>query len=100
MTDTGTVTITITPVDDNDQVVATNTGLTVNEGDTGTVITQAMLETTDADNTPVLLYTSDAADALTVVVVVCLGRSDTNAKVALADGLLRVVVGDMSSPSS
>ena len=35
VTDTGTVTITITPVNDNEQVVSTNTGLTVNEGDTG-----------------------------------------------------------------
>ena len=62
MTDTGTVTITITPVNDNEQVVSTNTGLTVNEGDTGTVITQAMLETTDADNTPVqLVYTVTTA---------------------------------------
>ena len=62
VTDTGTVTITITPVNDNEQVVSTNTGLTVNEGDTGTVITQAMLETTDADNTPVqLVYTVTTA---------------------------------------
>ncbi len=42
----------------DEQFVATNSGLTVgdlNEGDTAVVITQAMLETTDIDNTPAQL---------------------------------------------
>ena len=52
--------ITVTPVND-EQVVTTNTGTTVAEASTGTVITTAMLETTDADNTPVqLVYTLSA----------------------------------------
>ena len=43
-------TITVTPVND-EEVLATNTGTTVNEASTGNVITTAMLETTDVDNT-------------------------------------------------
>ena len=42
-------------------MLATNTGTTVAEGSTGTVITTAMLHTTDVDNTDVqLVYTIDA----------------------------------------
>ena len=46
----GTVNVDITAVND-EEVLATNTGSTVAEGSTGTVITTAMLETTDVDNT-------------------------------------------------
>ncbi len=47
----------VTPVND-EQVVAVNTGATVSEGSTGNVISTAMLQTTDADNTPgQLVYT-------------------------------------------
>ena len=42
--------ITVTSVND-EQVLVTNTGATVVEGSTGNVITTAMLETTDVDNT-------------------------------------------------
>ena len=42
----GTFNITVTPVND-EEVLATNTGTTVNEASTGNVITTAMLETTD-----------------------------------------------------
>ncbi len=47
----------VTPVND-EQVVAVNTGATVSEGSTGNVISTAMLQTTDADDTPAqLTYT-------------------------------------------
>ena len=56
----GTVNVDITAVND-EEVLATNTGTTVAEGSTGTVITTAMLETTDVDNTDAqLVYTVDA----------------------------------------
>ena len=51
------VTLNVTPVND-EQVLATNTGVTVAENSTGTVITSAMLATTDVDNTAAqLIYT-------------------------------------------
>lgn len=41
-----------------EEVIATNTGMIVNEGDNGTVVTPAVLETTDVDNTTSqLVYT-------------------------------------------
>jgi hypothetical protein len=53
-------TVTVTAVND-EQVLATNTGTTVAEASTGTVITAAMLATTDVDNTPAqLVYTLSA----------------------------------------
>ncbi|MCB9931904.1 MAG: tandem-95 repeat protein [Planctomycetes bacterium] len=56
-----TFNITVTPVNDA-PTVTTNAGLTVDEGDTGTTITTAMLETTDPDNTPgQLTYTLTTA---------------------------------------
>ena len=56
----GTVNVDITAVND-EEVLATNTGSTVAEGSAGTVITTAMLETTDVDNTDAqLVYTVDA----------------------------------------
>ena len=59
--DFGTVNVDITAVND-EEVLATNTGTTVAEGSTGTVITTAMLETTDVDNTAAqLVYTVDSA---------------------------------------
>ncbi len=48
--DTDSLNIDITPLNDAPSVT-TNTGLTVDEGDTGSVVTQAMLEATDPDNT-------------------------------------------------
>ena len=57
----GTFNITVTPVND-EEVLATNTGTTVNEASTGNVLTTAMLETTDVDNTAAqLTYTVTAA---------------------------------------
>ena len=57
----GTFNITVTPVND-EEVLATNTGTTVNEASTGNVITTAMLETTDVDNSAAqLTYTVTAA---------------------------------------
>ena len=53
----GTFNVTVTPVND-EQVLAVNTGTTVNEGSTGNVITTVMLQTTDVDNTAgQLVYT-------------------------------------------
>ena len=53
----GTFNITVNPVND-EEVLATNTGTTVNEASTGNVLTTAMLETTDVDNTAAqLTYT-------------------------------------------
>ncbi len=46
---TGTFSITVTPQND-EQVLAVNTGTTVLENSTGTTITSAMLDTTDVDN--------------------------------------------------
>ncbi|MDJ0829095.1 MAG: cadherin-like domain-containing protein [Desulfobacterales bacterium] len=64
VSDTGTVTITITPVNDNEQVLAVNTGTTVAEGSTGNPITATMLQTTDVDNTAdQLIYTVTTAPA-------------------------------------
>ncbi|MFK7893107.1 MAG: DUF4347 domain-containing protein, partial [Granulosicoccus sp.] len=51
--------VPLTPV--NEQVITTNAGHTVAEGSLGTVITSAMLETTDVDNTATeLVYTVTA----------------------------------------
>ena len=47
-----------------DQVLAVNTGMTVDEGSTGNTITAAMLATTDVDNTPAqLVYTLSGVPA-------------------------------------
>ena len=57
----GTFSITVTPVND-EEVLATNAGTTVNEASSGNVITTAMLQTTDVDNTAAqLTYTVTAA---------------------------------------
>ena len=51
----------ITPVND-EQVLATNSGTTVTEGSAGNVVTNAMLATSDVDNTTAqLIYTVDTA---------------------------------------
>ena len=56
-TSSGEFNFVVTAVND-EQVVSVNTGTTVSEGSTGNVISTAMLQTTDADNTPVqLVYT-------------------------------------------
>ena len=57
----GTFNFTVTPVND-EEVLATNTGTTVNEASSGNVLTTAMLETTDVDNTAAqLTYTVTTA---------------------------------------
>ena len=57
----GTVNVDITAVND-EQVLTTNTGATVAEGSTGNVVTAAMLDTNDVDNTDAqLVYTVDVA---------------------------------------
>jgi protocadherin Fat 4 len=61
--DFGTVNVDIAAVND-EEVLATNTGMTVNEGSTTNVVTTAMLETTDVDNTAgQLIYTVGALPA-------------------------------------
>ena len=58
---TSAQTASVTNVND-EETLTTNTGLTVNEGDNGTVISQSMLETTDVDNTSAqLTYTLTTA---------------------------------------
>ncbi len=58
---TETASITVTAVND-EQTVSTNTGITVAENSTGSVITNAMLLTTDVDNTAgQLTYTLTSA---------------------------------------
>ena len=58
---TGTFNFTVTPVND-EEVLATNTGTTVNEGSTSNVLTSGMLQTTDVDNTAAqLIYTVTSA---------------------------------------
>ncbi|MFY9253200.1 MAG: cadherin domain-containing protein, partial [Fuerstiella sp.] len=49
--DVDTVQISISNVND-EEVLSTNLGTTVNEGDLGSVVTRLLLETTDVDNTP------------------------------------------------
>ena len=61
LTATGSTTVTIVAAND-EQVVATNTGVTVAENSTGNVITNAMLLTTDVDNTAAeLVYSITSA---------------------------------------
>ena len=58
---TGTFTITVTPQND-EQIVAVNTGATVVDGSTGTTVTALMLDTTDADHTATqVIYTLTTA---------------------------------------
>ena len=58
---TGTFTITVTPQND-EQMVVVNTGATVVDGSTGTMVTALMLDTTDADNTATqVIYTLTTA---------------------------------------
>jgi hypothetical protein len=53
----------VTPVND-EQLIASNTGVTVAEGSSGTLITSAMLAASDVDNSPAqLLYTLSSAPA-------------------------------------
>ena len=57
LTDDDTINITVTPVNDS-PAVATNTGMTINEGSTGNVITTAMLNEGDVDDDGAdLIYT-------------------------------------------
>ncbi len=64
----GTFSITITPVND-EQVLATNAGLTLNEGASDT-ITAARLETTDVDDLPgELIYTGESGPSYGALLV-------------------------------
>ncbi len=57
---TGTIALTVSAQND-EQIVAVNTGTTVVEGSTGTVIDNTLLDTTDVDNSAVqLVYTVTA----------------------------------------
>ena len=61
--DNDTVAITVNPVND-EQVLATNTGVTVAENSIGTVVTSVVLATTDIDNSAAqLVYTITSAPA-------------------------------------
>lgn len=58
--DVDTIQIDVTNVN-NEEVLSINTGLTVNEGDPGTVVSRSMLETTDVDNSAAeIIYTLTA----------------------------------------
>ena len=86
----GTFNITVTPVND-EEVLATNTGTTVNEASTGNVITTAMLETTDVDNTAAqLVYTVTAATGNGTLRLsgTALGVSDTFTQADIDGGLV------------
>ena len=86
----GTFNITVTPVND-EEVLATNTGTTVNEASSGNVITTAMLETTDVDNTPAqLTYTVTTATANGTLRLsgTALGVSDTFTQADINAGLV------------
>ena len=86
----GTFNITVTPVND-EEVLATNTGTTVNEASTGNVITTAMLETTDVDNTAAqLIYTVTAATGNGTLRLsgTALGVSDTFTQADIDAGLV------------
>ncbi len=75
----GVNTITSNP-GNNEQILSINTGATVEEGSNGNVITTAMLQTTDADNTPdQLVYTLTAVPVHGVLTLngTALGVSDT-----------------------
>ncbi|BBO69402.1 hypothetical protein DSCA_33320 [Desulfosarcina alkanivorans] len=59
---TGTFSISVTAVNDNEEILAVNTGITVDEGSADNTVTAAMLATTDADNTAAeLVYTLTTA---------------------------------------
>jgi VCBS repeat-containing protein len=61
LTATGSTAVTIIAAND-EQILATNTGVTVSENSTGTVLTNTMLLTTDPDNTAAqLVYTITSA---------------------------------------
>ena len=75
----GTFNITVTPVND-EQVLATNTGTTVDEGSSGNLLTSGMLQTTDVDNTSgqlVYTVTSTTANGTLRLSGMALGVSDT-----------------------
>ena len=86
----GTFDYTVTPVND-EQVLVTNTGATVVEGSTGNVITTAMLETTDVDNTDgELIYTITTTPGNGILYNngVALGVSDTFSQSDIDAGLI------------
>ena len=86
----GTFHYTVTPVND-EQVLVTNTGATVVEGSTGNVITTAMLETTDVDNTDgELIYTITTTPGNGILYNngVALGVSDTFSQSDIDAGLI------------
>ncbi len=86
----GTVNVDITAVND-EQVLATNTGATVAEGSTGNVVTAAMLDTNDVDNTDAqLVYTVDVAPVNGTLYrnAVALSATDTFTQADLVAGLI------------
>ena len=90
LSDTDNVSITVTSVND-EQVLVTNTGATVVEGSTGNVITTAMLETTDVDNTDgELIYTITTTPGNGILYNngVALGVSDTFSQSDIDAGLI------------
>ncbi len=90
ISNTATVTITVTGVND-EQVLATNTGTTINEASTGNVITTTMLETTDVDNTVAQLtytFTSATANGTLRLSGIALGASDTFTQADVDAGLV------------
>ena len=85
------ITVTVADGNDNAPAVAVNTGLTLAEGASATTITQAMLRTTDADNTPSeLVYTLSAVGANGVLALnaVALAIGNTFTQADIDSGLL------------
>jgi hypothetical protein len=90
LTATGNVIVNITPVND-EQVLAVNTGITVQENAIGSTIDQTMLETTDVDNTPAeLVYTVTAGPSHGTLrrSGVALGVNDTFTQQDINNGLI------------
>ncbi|MCA9196849.1 MAG: tandem-95 repeat protein [Planctomycetales bacterium] len=75
----------------DEEVLATNTVSTVSEASTGNVLTTAMLETTDVDNTPAQLtytITSGASNGTLRLSGTVLGVSDTFSQADIDAGLV------------
>ena len=88
--DSGTFNLVITPVND-EEVLVTNTGTTVNEGSSGNIVTTAMLQTTDNDHTAgQLTYTiTDVTDNGTLFRnTTALGLNDTFTQADIDAGII------------
>lgn len=89
-TDTDTASLVVTSVND-EQVLATNTGMAIAENGTGATITNAMLQTTDIDNaTSQIVYTITTAPANGTLYrgAVALAATDTFTQADIDSGLL------------